>query len=102
MKITGKNPYINLAAFTKNVKDKERIGNQGKQASKQVMEEDKVILSHDRKKIQEAKKLMDSIPDIREEKVAKIKAQIENGTYQVEEKKLAAKIIKESLLNELL
>ncbi|MFH1935491.1 MAG: flagellar biosynthesis anti-sigma factor FlgM [Pseudomonadota bacterium] len=66
------------------------------------MEEDKVILSHDRKKIQEAKKLMDSIPDIREEKVAKIKAQIENGTYQVEEKKLAAKIIKESLLNELL
>ena len=34
MKITGKNPYINLDAYTKNVKDKERIGNQGKQASK--------------------------------------------------------------------
>ncbi len=66
------------------------------------MEEDKVILSQEGKKIQEAKKLMDSIPDIREEKVAKIKAQIENGTYQVEEKKLAAKMIKESLLNELL
>jgi negative regulator of flagellin synthesis FlgM len=54
------------------------------------------------KKIQEAKKIMSSIPDIREEKVAKIKAQIENGTYQVEEKKLATKMIKESLLNELL
>jgi len=66
------------------------------------MEEGKVILSQEEKKIQEAKKLMDSIPDIREEKVAKIKAQIENGTYQVEEKKLAAKIIRESLLNELL
>ena len=66
------------------------------------MEEGKVILSQEEKKIQEAKKLMDSIPDIREEKVAKIKAQIENGTYQVEEKKLAAKMIKESLLNELL
>ena len=66
------------------------------------MEEDKVVLSQEAKKIQEAKKLMDSIPDIREEKVAKIKAQIENGTYQVEEKKLAAKMIKESLLNELL
>jgi negative regulator of flagellin synthesis FlgM len=102
MKITDKNPYVNLDAYTKNVKDKERIANQGKQASKQVMEEDKVVLSQEAKKIQEAKKLMDSIPDIREEKVAKIKAQIENGTYQVEEKKLAAKIIKESLLNELL
>jgi negative regulator of flagellin synthesis FlgM len=102
MKITGKNPYVNLDAYTKNVKDKEKVGNQGTQASKQVMEEDKVVLSQEAKKIQEAKKLMDSIPDIREEKVAKIKAQIENGTYQVEEKKLAAKIVKESLLNELL
>ena len=54
------------------------------------------------KKIQEAKKIMRSIPDIREEKVAQIKAQIENGTYQIKEKKLAAKMIKESLLNELL
>ena len=66
------------------------------------MEEGKVILSQEGKKIQEAKKLMDSIPDIREEKVAKIKAQIQNGAYHVEEKKLAAKIIRESLLNELL
>ena len=102
MKITDKNPYVNLDAYAKNVKDKERIANQGKQASKPVMEEDKVVLSQEAKKIQEAKKLMDSIPDIREEKIAKIKAQIEDGTYQVEEKKLAAKIIKESLLNELL
>ncbi len=102
MKITDKNPYVNLDAYTKNVKDKERIDNQDTQAPKQVMEEDKVVLSQEAKKIQEAKKLMDSIPDIREEKVAKIKTQIENGTYQVEEKKLAAKIIKESLLNELL
>ncbi len=102
MKITDNNPYVNLDAYTKNVKDKERIDNQDTQAPKQVMEEDKVVLSQEAKKIQEAKKLMDSIPDIREEKVAKIKAQIENGTYQVEEKKLAAKIVKESLLNELL
>ena len=102
MKIIGKNPYVNMDAYTKNVKDREKIDNQGTRASKQVMEEDKVVLSQEAKKIQEAKKLMDSIPDIREEKVAKIKAQIENGTYQVEEKKLAAKIVKESLLNELL
>ena len=102
MKITDNNPYVNLDAYTKNVKDKERIDNQDTQAPKQVMEEDKVVLSQEAKKIQETKKLMDSIPDIREEKVAKIKAQIENGTYQVEAKKLAAKIVKESLLNELL
>jgi hypothetical protein len=32
MKITGKNPYVNLDAYTKNVKDKEKVGNQGTQA----------------------------------------------------------------------
>ena len=102
MKIDGKNPYVNLDAYTKNVKDTERIDNQDKRASKPVIEEDKVVLSQEAKKVQEAKKIMDSIPDIREEKVAKVKAQMDNGTYQVDEKKLAAKMIKESLLNELL
>lgn len=102
MKITGKNPYVNLDAYAKNVKDKERIDNQGKNAANQVVKEDKVVLSQEAKRVQEAKKLMESIPDIREEKIAKVRAQIESGTYQVEEKKLAAKMIKESLLNELL
>jgi negative regulator of flagellin synthesis FlgM len=102
LKITGKNPYVNLDAYAKNVKDKERIDNQGKKASNQVVKEDKVVLSQEAKRVQKAKKLMESIPDIREEKIAKVKAQIENGTYQVQEKKLAAKMIKESLLNELL
>ena len=45
---------------------------------------------------------MSSIPDIREEKVAQVKARIENGAYRIKEKDLAAKMIKESLLNELL
>jgi len=102
VKITGKNPYVNLDAYAKNVKDKERIDNQGKNAANQVVKEDKVVLSQEAKRVQEAKKLMESIPDIREEKIAKVRAQIESGTYQVEEKKLAAKMIKESLLNELL
>jgi len=102
VKITGKNFYVNLDAYAKNVKDKERIDNQGKNAANQVVKEDKVVLSQEAKRVQEAKKLMESIPDIREEKIAKVRAQIESGTYQVEEKKLAAKMIKESLLNELL
>lgn len=102
MKITGKNPYVNLNAYTKNVKDKEQIDAPIKKTPKEVSEEDKVVLSPEAKKIQEAKELMGSIPDIREEKVAQIKAQIENGTYRIKEKELATKMIRESLLNELL
>jgi negative regulator of flagellin synthesis FlgM len=101
MKIVGKNPSVNLEAYQKSIRDKNRVHESAKQPVEGVTKEDKVVLSAEVKRIQEAKKLLDSIPDIREEKVAQIKAQIENGTYQVEEKKLAQKIMKESLLNEL-
>ena len=102
MKITGKNPYVNLNAYTKNVKEKEKIDAPLKKTPKEVSGGDKVVLSPEAKKIQEAKELMGSIPDIREEKVAQIKAQIENGTYRIKEKELATKMVRESLLNELL
>ncbi|UCF86182.1 MAG: flagellar biosynthesis anti-sigma factor FlgM [Desulfobacteraceae bacterium] len=102
MKITGKNPYVNLDAQTKNVKDNKKIGAPLRQTSTEVSKGDKVVLSPEAKKIQETKELMGSIPDIREEKVAQIKAQIENGTYRIKEEELAVKMIKESLLNELL
>ena len=101
MKITDKNSYVNFDAYTKNIREKEKIPPSDKQPTKDITKEDNVVLSPQAKKIQEAKKIMGSIPDIREDKVAQIKAQIENGTYHVEEKKLAAKVIKESLLNEL-
>ena len=101
MKIVGKNPSINLEAYQKSIRDKNRVQESAKQPAEGVMKEDKVVLSAEVKRIQEAKILLDSVPDIREEKVAQIKAQIENGTYQVEEKKLAQKMMKESLLNEL-
>ena len=102
MKITGKNPYVNLNAYTKNVKDKEKIDAPLKKTPKEVSGGDKVVLSPEAIKIQEAKELMGSIPDIREEKVAQIKAQIENGTYRIKEKELATKMVRESLLNEML
>ena len=102
MKITGKNSSVNLDAYVKNIKDKEGIDASAKQDAQRVSKEDQVSLSPEVRKIQEAKELLRSVPDIREEKVAQIKAQIENGTYRVEDTKLAAKMINESLLNELL
>ena len=102
MKITGNNPFVNLEVRLKNIRDGQKVDASAKQLSEQPMSEDKVVLSPQAKKIQEARKLLNSVPDIRGEKVAGIKAQIGDGTYHVEEKKLAEKIIKESLLNEIL
>lgn len=100
MKITGENPLIKLGAYSKNVQDKNKLDASKKQESQGVLKDDEVTLSPRAKEIQSTKKLLDSVADIREEKVKEIKKQIENGTYQVDEKKIAAEMIKESLLNE--
>lgn len=99
MKITEKNNSVNLDAYIKNVKDKRKIDSP-KQASKDVFEEDKVVLSPKAREVQEAKKVLKTLPDIREEEIVRIKNEIKEGTYKIEGKKLAAKMIKESLLKD--
>lgn len=104
MEITGKNSSISLEAYIKNVRDKKKIENSTKQASKAngLLKEDEVVLSEKAREIKEAKKLLDSVPEVREEKVAQLKKQIENGTYEIKGKKIAVKMVRESLLDELL
>lgn len=103
MEITGNNPFARLDAYVKNIgKEKDRVHGSPKEAPKGVLSEDKVALSPEAKQIQVAKKLLDSLPDIREEKVAEIMDRIENGTYSVDSEKIAFKMIRESILDELL
>jgi anti-sigma28 factor (negative regulator of flagellin synthesis) len=45
---------------------------------------------------------LETIPDVREDKVAQLKEQIENKTYKMDEEKTAGKIIKDALLNDLI
>ena len=59
---------------------------------------DRVELSQTAIEMQRAKKMADAVPDIREEKVAEIKTQIENGTYKIDSEKIASKMIRESIL----
>ena len=99
MEITAQNSYINLETYTKNIGEKEKTDSLSKQASEKIFREDKVVLSPKAREIQETKKLLNSFPDIREDKVAHLKEQIGNGTYQIEGNKIAVKMLKESLFN---
>ena len=103
MEITGSNPFARLDAYVKNIgKEKNRVQGSPKEASRGGgLSEDKIALSPEAKQIQEAKKLLDSLPDIREDKVAEIKEQIEAGTYNIDSEKIAYRMIRESLLNEM-
>jgi negative regulator of flagellin synthesis FlgM len=46
-----------------------------------------------------ARDALQALPDVRAEKVEQVKAQIEQGTYEVNGKQIAEKIIRDSLFN---
>lgn len=62
-------------------------GNQSKAAS------DQVSLSAEARALAQARKAVDGAPDVREDRIAAIKQQIENGTYNVSPEALAKSIL---------
>ena len=102
MKITDKNSSLNIRNYVNNIQDNKKIDDLAKPGSSQTVKEDKVVLSPKVKEVLEATKLIKELPDIREEKVAKLKEQVDQGTYGIDGKKIAFKMLKESILDELL
>jgi len=101
MEITPKDS-VNIEAYVNQIQDKDKVDAPPEQPEKQQTKADTVVLSETAKKIQEAQRQLEAIPDVREDKVAQLKEQIENGTYEINEEKIADKMLKDSLLNDLL
>jgi negative regulator of flagellin synthesis FlgM len=100
MEITPKDS-VNIEAYVNQVQDKDKVDATSEQPEKQQTKADTVVLSDMAKKVQEAQKQLETIPDVREDKVAQLREQIENGTYDMDEEKTAGKILKDALLNDL-
>ena len=101
MEITPKDS-VNIEAYVNQVQDKDKVDATSEQPEKQQTKADTVVLSDTAKKVQEAQKQLEAIPDVREDKIAQLKEQIENKTYDMDEEKIAGKMIKDALLNDLL
>jgi negative regulator of flagellin synthesis FlgM len=101
MEITPKDS-VNIEAYVNQVQDKDKVDATSEQPEKQQTKADTVVLSDTAKKVQEAQKQLETIPDVREDKVAQLKEQIENKTYEMDDEKTAGKMIKEALLNDLI
>jgi len=86
----AKTPYVKLSA--KPV---------AKPAAAPVAKGDRVALSAQAKELQAAREAVAKMDDVDHEKVARIKAQIEAGTYKVDAGKIAEKMIDESLRDDL-
>ena len=100
MEITPKDT-VNVDAYVNQVQEKDKADAASEQPEKQQAKADTVVLSDTAKAVQEAKTQLDSIPDVREDKVAELREQIENGTYEVDSEKLAHKMITDSVLDDL-
>ncbi|MEJ2639588.1 MAG: flagellar biosynthesis anti-sigma factor FlgM [Desulfosarcinaceae bacterium] len=71
-------------------------------ASAQRASGDAVTLSTQVRQLQAAREALSAMPEVREEKVAAIRTQIEAGTYEIDGEKIAGKMIEEALLEDAL
>lgn len=99
MEITPKDS-VNIEAYVNQVQEKDKADAAAGQPEQQQNKADTVALSNAAKDIQEAQKQLKAIPDVREDKVAQLKEQIENGTYEIDAEKIADKMLKDALTND--
>lgn len=101
MEITPKDS-VNIDAYINQVQEKDKVEPTSDQPEKQPAKADTVELSDMGKRVQEAHNQLENIPDIREDKVAQLREQIENGTYEPDAEKVAEKMLSDSLLKDLI
>jgi negative regulator of flagellin synthesis FlgM len=70
-----------------------------KQAESRGGSGEQVTFSQRAQDIQQVEKAINKLSDIREDKVAQLKSQIEAGTYSVDGEEIATKLIAESILD---
>ena len=95
-----KSQGIQIDAYVNQVHDKNKVDPSNSKPDKAASKTDTVVISDAAKRIQEIRNQLDAVPDVREEKVAELKNQIENGTYEINADKIAEKIIREGLIND--
>jgi negative regulator of flagellin synthesis FlgM len=99
----NENQGIGIDAYVNQVQDKNKVGTLlDNKPEKTAVKADTVIISDAAKRVQEARRQLDDIPDVREDKVSQLRSQIQNGTYEINADKIAGKMIKEGLFNDAL
>lgn len=96
MKIQNEESVKHLSSLLKGATEKEASTKAPKETE---TEGDKVQLSPRAKEFQRIKDALETVPEIREEKVAELKESVKKGTYNPDTKKTAENLIKESLID---
>ena len=95
-KVTLQQPSV-----VKNVQPRPKVAQVQKSTiQKPPAQGDRVQISDRAREMQAARQAVAQLPDVDEEKVARIKAQVQNGTYKVDGRKVADKMLAESLMDD--
>jgi len=95
-----KNQGVQIDAYVNQVQDKNKIDTSENKSDKAAAKTDTVVISDAAKRIQEVRSQLDAVPDVNEEKVARLRNEIENGTYEINADKIAGKMLREGLIND--
>ena len=88
MKITESSTFVNLDAYARQIEGNKKVNGSNNKITEGQLKEDEVVFSSIATKINEAKRNLDSLPDIREQKIAQLKIQIQERSYQIDEKNI--------------
>jgi negative regulator of flagellin synthesis FlgM len=99
MEINGTNPLIVLNNKVQRL-DSSQQSERALAGGAEHPDSDRLEISARSREISHLNELIQSTPDIREEKVAAVRREIESGTYNVKAEKIAEKIIGGNLLDE--
>ncbi len=96
------NTSAQIEMYRSNV-DKRRAANPASgQSEPRALATDRIVLSDRAKEIHAAEQMLASVPDVRSEKVAELKARVDNHTYHADSRNIASKMIRGSVLNAIL
>ena len=96
MRVNGpeNNELLRQAEAYQSVKQKNIEDESVKEAQKyQYSQEQKITISNEAKSLHNFIPKMEEIPDIREDKVAELKARIDSGNYEISGEKIAEKML---------
>ena len=95
-----KNQGIQIHSYVNQVHGINKVESSEEKSNKVTAKTDTVAISDAAKRIQEIRSQLDAVPDVDEKKVAQLKKEIEEGTYRRSADEIAAKMIREGLIND--
>lgn len=94
VKINGTGRIESIKAYSAQVRKAEMNNKAGGQVRGDTLE-----ISNEARKVQSYKGVLDEISPVREDLVASLKKQIDEGTYRTDSRKIASRMIQERLID---